>query len=627
MLYIRRCACVLASFVFAPAALAQHNPQRQYLIIVQPNSLPLQRQAALVTALATLSEPNEWPEERVPDGECVHRIVATRYRYTDRHPAVRDALADLIVRANNLESPSSCPAGLSVRVPKIPPRPYDEGADSSEVQLVSAESDEIRRLDADSVASVTAEGQVSRLHRAANWMFEATPHTLRRFERALPDSLPPEAFGDALYIGAPSAYGVLSAPTVELDATAKEWPALPTAKVAAGLVPADAGRLFLFDFFERLDSTGRAHGVMVEDVARAALAAYGAPQLSVNIERVELDFWDNRGKVRQQAIDEVEAYLPYLNEGVAGTYRGYLEQWKRRPRPANNAVPGIYVEALYGNRILRNKPAVLASAFYGYLEGRILPPFQLAEFPIVLVSAVLNGPGSTIEGIGQVEPQRTFAALSEHFGIVLVGATDANLQSIGMFSGVGSGVTVAGRGTGWQGRAIRPNDRGTSFATPSIAAAILVAQAARLQKGDTISAHDIVRRLALASEVVPNLVGRYASAGIPRIDRLLLPSGVYGVRRDGTTVRLERVSGELWVSFPGGGTARLDIPVPGYDDPDVLGLAVLDGKLFAYQPRKRMWRLLEVTDLNIQVHEGGVAHPPIRSLVEFTSRYSEIIIL
>ncbi len=621
-------ALVLLSIVLliqlgAEARAQEPEQLREITIIIDPAQLTGARQAAVLKGLAGLTDVDEWRTIRVPEGGRLFAIVNEEYRFNDRQMASRNAIASLIADANALPDLHTLRAGESLRVPLLPLRP-DADVSTSLTQLVDATTTQVVALAAtETFVPAQQRSVVLPAEWGSTWVIRATPERVRQFLDAIGGEQAPE-IGSVIYIGAPEAIAEVEFPEVSEIEGLQEPTDVRPPLFALPIDATKAGRLYIFDFFERRVVGDRPHGTMVLDVVKQVLSSYGASQLVSNVELVELDFYRDPGK----ASEEIERYISrFPSERTRRTLGVALRELRsmRRPPPGQYAVPVLYLQALYANRILSSQSAIVSSSFWTQFDGlAVIPPGYRPDSPVALVSAVLDLQNSTIENAPLREPLRTFFDRHSKYGMILVGAELSRGQFFGMSSVDGAGVTTIARGTGWSGEMIRPTDRGTSFSTPAIAAALLVAQAHWNSQNLPISAFEAKRRLLLAADIVPSYVGKFASAGVPRIDRLLLPPGAYAVRTNGTITGITIQKGSL--------SGRIAAGEPAYPfllrrgDPGIRALSVVDGKVFVFADSRLRWFPIEITELEITIREGNETYT-FRSLNQFLTRYKEIMLL
>jgi hypothetical protein len=132
---------------------------------------------------------------------------------------------------------------------------------------------------------------------------------------------------------------------------------------------------------------------------------------------------------------------------------------------------------------------------------------------------------------------------------VLIAGETSKGELVGMTSREGDKVTALGVASGWTGSCIERDDFGTSFAAPAIATDILIslnswqqALGSTAWSKDTFDVMDAKTRLLLASDVKEEYVGRIASAGVPRLERLVTDRGDYAITKEGDLQRVTVLS-------------------------------------------------------------------------------------
>lgn len=282
--------------------------------------------------------------------------------------------------------------------------------------------------------------------------------------------------------------------------------------------------------------------------------------------------------------------------------------------------------AVLGNRIRGTSRAILSSSFQTRADLiSVIPTHYFSYSSELLFSAVRNDSGLWIEENTHAEPQRTYFDLRGDHGTVLIGAQRRPDSYFGEASSVGDGVTSLGPGLGWEGSLIAPADSGTSFATPAVAAAMLVARAFWAQNNLQVSHREAIRRLILSAQVEPTFSGRFASAGVPNIEHLLLTSGTFAVDTLGAVGRIEIIESSVRLRHQNQAYTR-ELGSAG-----ILGFAVTDGEAIAFpavleQDGRRRWAQVQVDDIHLRVRIGDQA-VEISSLEEFSNYFEKVIIL
>ncbi|GAB2961758.1 hypothetical protein GCM10027048_32540 [Hymenobacter coalescens] len=311
------------------------------------------------------------------------------------------------------------------------------------------------------------------------------------------------------------------------------------------------GKYIYMDFFNDGDCK---HGEKVFDVMRLNLEHYGLNPNDLSLIPVPVNYFKNEEKCLELmkklftlSPDDSPEIATFKVTGQAGLQSliklkknktKYEELKKRNPE----IIPELYliacIRACYGQ-----EPDVLASSFFSRCYGSsALLPFEDGNTSVI--TACLNDNGTYIESflkktdpkiskgatIGKPEPLFAYFMAYEKSGSIIVGcaAEGQKPKFRGMYSQGGDYVTTLGKGYGWVGKCIQSNDIGASFATPDVGTKVLIAKAywkSVLEK--PVSALKTRHRVVLATDIDTAYAGRFASAGVLNLRKLMQASNGY----------------------------------------------------------------------------------------------------
>lgn len=514
-------------------------------VIVDARSLPDSLQGRILGVIARRIGVAAWPTYRIEAGDIVYALIARRFGYDDRHPATRDTVLNLIAAANDPLDLRRLQIGTNLRIPSIPSRPRD-GALPNRAQLLGWSGNEVALVMLDeriySSSPIQVAGQLSD---GSTWIVTGTAKELQEFDEIV-DKVPAGVDAKrAIYHGPLSTNLAVAPPPsgVVADSEDLKLPSLGVSRtIVSGIDPGRAGRYYVLDFYRTGESCP--HGRKVLDVIYKTLADYGADEGFEHIvEPIEIDFFRNRDEgllfLRQYAA---LAYTEATNRGILAQIQSLESQ--QPLRTAVPVIPGIYLQALFWRLMKDTTASIVSTSSWTQTDGSAsLPDDFSPEASLLLLAAVLDEPIEIENNHRRREPIQSLHRLRNDYGFVLVGAERAPGSSHGMYSRLGDGVTTLGYGAGWRGSCISPSDIGTSFATPHVATLLFLARAYWKAQGTVPSPIEIRRRLLLSTDVVSNYVGRFASAGIPRLERLLQPKGAFAVTIGDTLVPVTVVRG------------------------------------------------------------------------------------
>ncbi|MDO8777610.1 MAG: hypothetical protein Q7K57_54625 [Burkholderiaceae bacterium] len=312
------------------------------------------------------------------------------------------------------------------------------------------------------------------------------------------------------------------------------------------------GKLYILDVFST-DGITCSHGDLVYEKAIQSLRAMGAEGLSDRIVKFPIDFYSDRVGNTKFIENWVNQKGGYIRE----SYQAALASLKSLRTPPTDAlripIPGLFLQAIYSTLVQKEDALVIAGSFTTLSNTHVFPQDILLSNGSSLVSAVLNDDGSTVEGANQrfQEPLRTFSLYSNELGTVLVGYRNGNGPAKGMYSAMGTGVTTLDDGVviGEVGACHGQRAMGASFATPLVAAKLLVGRLFWPKKGGQVDALAARKRLLNSGTVEGALVGKYWSAGTPSLERLLRPSGAGFFLTDGRVIDASKYVGKMFVSI------------------------------------------------------------------------------
>ena len=583
-------------------------------LLIDINNLPSKSRAEIIRVLSSFTAADASPRYLVQPGDNLYNIIARKYRFSDgQYPQAAGALARQIVNTNKLKSRAAIKGGQVLTLPNLPARPLSKGASTDLTQELNFETSTVSLRDETSTDVVPLESESTlQLRDGATWKAQLTNSQLEELLAALPPEEKDAVLRDQVYVGPGREIGdvfTLENAAAVAGGTGPELAAPPNPAPVdslSALTSERAGVYAVLDFFHV--PVGCAHGILVLDKIRATLTQLGAAQLNANIMPIELDFFANRAT----ALKEVQAYINSMGSTIRQALQPTYDWLKTLPAPSNGSstsaagkpVPLIYLQAVYGNRLHDPRTAVISSSFYVNYDGyQVLPNGYQADSAIPLVSAVLDDQGSKIEDVQIFEPLMTFRNEGKGLGLILVGAQSAPGMFLGMSSRTGDGVTAIANGsvTGTTGACATQTAVGTSFAAPVIATDLLVAKAIWASRSEKVSAREAKLRMLVSSDIDPAYVSLFASGGVPRIDKLLLPSGCYGIRADGTMTVLADAAGSSFVEVSTG-AGLPDHFVFRHGDAGFSGIEIVGTHVFIFREATMKWESVQVARIHFNAN-------------------------
>ncbi|HTG32992.1 MAG TPA: VCBS repeat-containing protein [Thermoanaerobaculia bacterium] len=575
-------------------------------LIFDPAALDDLTLVALFSALTNLKHPENWKEVPVEVGTRLSSYIENMYNLSqaDNPATFAKVLASLSV-VNKVEE--DLPLSVNrLRVPTLPALPLKGHSRREWAQYINLDTgltmvvENSKALTQESPPALDNARSVD----AGIWVMVGSQELLSRLAGDLPEFIF-TASGEALYFGAGEESSVLSLPAISSDEsnpTSQEVVPSQVTEAVRKVDPKDAGFYVVLDFFESGLGTC-SHGRKVLEVAQQVVRSYGGDRLVKNIVPVDLDFFKDK-VVSKKAIES------YINREFGDSVRAYmlstLESLLKSSRREKYQTPLLFVQAIISNFIddKISPVRVMSSSFKTNMDGfRVLPRNFRADGQVVMLSAVDNVENSFVETISSIEPLASYWSIRRDYAIGLVGGYKANGVPFGMTSERGDGVTFAGRGSGWGGggnTCIQPRELGTSFSTPEVGAKLFLAQAFWKSKGLSITGVEAKRRALLASDIEPQLLGKFASAGRIAMERLLVANGTFVVEPDGKVTELNLGSDSFELVIRDGSSVET---LRSLRKGDVSGVQFSGGRTFIFRDQDLQWE--EIKDFTLKI--GGMS--------------------
>jgi len=283
-------------------------------------------------------------------------------------------------------------------------------------------------------------------------------------------------------------------------------------------------KFYFFDSFQKPDQ-GFAHGESVRNIINFTLDHFHASILKPKVKSVSLDFFDDRDHALGIITDYID--MKYGQSDIDEPLKIKLRYYKNVSKGECNrlCMPSDYLNILL-DYYLMQEPEIISMSFY------MKTPYPVMCFsinPIMktnLLGAVINNIG-VIENLdidltGRMnEPMFTLKSNIRETGTMLVGAESESGSYNCLYSEDGYYVSALGRGYWNSTFDGAPKRYGTSWATPEIATKLFIAKAYWASIGLSIDALEAKRRLLLSCDLEINFVNKFASPGIPNMNKLL----------------------------------------------------------------------------------------------------------
>lgn len=252
--------------------------------------------------------------------------------------------------------------------------------------------------------------------------------------------------------------------------------------------------------------------------------------------------------------------------------------------------------------------------------------------PTNLITACLNEPGRKIEDLqerestsngssnGAIQPLYSSWMNYAKVGSIIVGCQLDAGKFYGMYSSTGDGVTTLGKGTGWGTNedCLKPSEKGASFATPDVGIKLLIAKAFWRSKQFLPNALESRTRLLLCSDLDTAFVGKFASAGLPNLSKLIIISD--GFVEDNTGEISEcAFSDSSFIEYDRNSKNPFMRGSTG-----ISGLTFINGKTYAFFESSFSWKHIDVKNLSIVITNKG-ATESYNSIDKLISKYKQLI--
>jgi len=618
----------------------QPTTKIKHVLIVAPTQYEPSERAELFSVLSEQTPKDRWKRQKISRGDTVFGLIGHKYQLdvtdkSDRREAY--AVYQSIAQANRLDEKGLILEGQELAFPPLPAKrlahvpegltgsndpPDKPRAAETPAQVINLKDGEVyvtdlnvcplahaadvcRRPDGKPLIQSSSESSSS------TWLLSgdedqlaAAAGVLQSEERAY--YLGPTV--ESILLELPGTSGLGAAVTNPVPLLP---PPLTPSQSIASLNPTANDELYLLDFYG--SDTACAHGNKVQDVAQQVLQDIGAPQFASQINPVELSFYP----FNPNALDRLDRFIRKYRQEVRVSLEGYRKFLAKQYNHNTNKhiVPILYLVALYDELIERNPNAIVSSSFFTTADPfKVFPNSLKPGSDALLLSAALNTPGDVEDT--PYEPQKTFWQLRHDYGVVLVGATDANGKAFGMSSSKGAGLSCLARGSGYKGRCVTEGEFGASFATPAIASMLLVARSYWRLNNERISGVAAKRRLLLASR--PYLQFKQSAAmGSPQFDRLLLKGGAYAFSKGQSAVALPLLRGSVtYQSADGEDNMRR------FKRGEITGIYFHSDSDFLFFDATQRWVPAKVVSISLSFQQNGAfvpfdraAYPDLEALV------------
>jgi hypothetical protein len=397
---------------------------------------------------------------------------------------------------------------------------------------------------------------------------------------------------------------------------------------------------YLFDLFNTKDEFS--HGDKVYEVIRQVILAYGFPEsLLEKVKRIPINYFNNVAFAKTVYRDYNQLAEQYNEElGTNLKLNPPDDSIAAKYKDSDSETPQSYMAALV-KKYQNLRPDIISNSY-----GISVPKMSLPIWTMTIGQDILDStnfiasatnldeaiePYESMTEYGIIEPLFTFIRSSEKYGTIIVGNQTSEKKFEGGFSNTGMKVHVLGKGTSWNGKYIKPDDKGTSFAAPEVAAKLYIAKAFWRKCNQQITAAEARNRLVLSTDLEPSFIGRFASSGAVNIHKLLQSHKGYLVTTTNEIIPFDFI-GKKTIDLnyedkrPGNEFRGMGLNEANKNS-SIRGLYYTDNKWFAYFNDQCKWQAIkEPADITLWIPELD-KYDAFIDKGKFTTKYKQFVIL
>lgn len=582
---------------------------------------------------------------KVGTGYNLYKIIKEKYDYTDdKAHAITETIKSLIVSINRINN-DKITAGDTLKLPRLPVNTFKKNKTDSLTQFFDIYNNQAHLSSTKALANGTPSNLKPSLpfNSGALFALKLAGDDLDKFKELVTNSFFDQAYGTKIieidtpefisinYLGKiESAVGPVTRNAAKKDTASIE--------LLRGLSKTNFGTYYVLDSFD-----GKCpHGNKVMDVIKSTFDQLNIDTANLNIRKVPMDFFGHEDEIIKFLKFYYAKYPPKKNRASLERIQqnrniDFLKDVKNKNmKGCAYCVPEPYLEAVF-NFYFKEMPDVISTSFVALVSHDNLLP-NIVNPKTSLVTASLNDAGMVEDLITEKnadsinvrkEPLYSYCTQNENKGYIIVGDRLSQGKFDGSFSKEGSGITTLGQGTGWGDGVpcITSNEKGTSFATPEVAAKLYIAKAYWRSKQEKVDAVDAQARLLMATDIDPAFVGKFGSGGTVNLNKLLQVDRGYVEMNTGEVVPIRFGYGTIDYATDS------TLPLKRYDGktkanrtPTIGGLYVVGNQSYGFFENERLWEMIDVRHLKLSFQIGD-KFITIDSLDKFSATYKQISIL
>jgi hypothetical protein len=296
-------------------------------------------------------------------------------------------------------------------------------------------------------------------------------------------------------------------------------------KKKIGAIDTSKVKINEFIFIDTFDSSKSVpHGKKVRQIIDYTLEHFNARQLIPKVKGIPLDFFDPK----INSVGLVKNYLKKFDQSFQEILDKKLEYYKHinKSQCSDFCMPSDYLYILLDSQLMKSPEVISMSFFIKTFFPSII--FSIKPNMYTNLLGAVKNQGGAIENLDtdftgtKHEPIFTLKSNILSTGTMLIGAKSGSSENESLYSEKGVNVSSLGNGCWTKSFYNAPTDWGTSWATPEVATKLFIAKAYWKSIGSLeINALEAKHRLMLSTDLEYPYVGKYASAGIPNMNKLL----------------------------------------------------------------------------------------------------------
>lgn len=630
---------------FAQSNFKLHSATRDTTILfVDPSALSPRNRAAVTTAFAKLAINNGAVTPKLINAkDNLNVVLRWRYNIVDsqkHHTA--NAILNVLTKLNKLDENRTLIEGKSIELPILPVSPSDK-SDRDYVQYFDVYNNKSYLSATDSLASFT----LSKFNEPVDFdkgklvAYKLAKDDLEKFKSQLSDTLYNTVYGKSIVAIDTPAFVKITYLEDKNYAETKGIPKINDSILIDKIQKIDISYfngLYIFDYFNGDNS----HGKKVLDVIYSKFKQLGLDTVGYKITPIPINFFQNR----KTSINLIEKFYQISNpkkrennlESLPARALVLSLKSVKADDYGKDDVPEGYLNALF-NYYYSLKPDIISTSFTTLTPNSITP--QFGKTNTSLLTAVPNDNNFIESETSKIQPPGSLPSFQQplftyfnsypNAGCILVGSRLSPGKFSGWYSKSGNRVTTLGQGTGWGSSfsTIKPEEVGTSFATPDVASQLYIAKAYWRSQNLLVDAQEARIRLLLATDLDSSFVGKFASGGLLNMNKLMQVSYGFAETLDGETVPITYIPGIIDYA---NGDRRMPFNRYGVvtelkdSEPTICGLTAVGGVFYAFFEKELVWKKIEIDAIKLTLIANNIDYP-IRNLKDFTDRFKQIILL